>query len=74
MVRVALRDGGFVVLAQTPSASGEPLTPRDLVIWSPLARDPQRRSTCGDARCSRVGFVQAKIANELPFRIVCRYD
>ena len=78
-IKVASEDGGFIVMAATPSNLGEPLTPGDLVIWVPKTYMESVAQAFGDKRAGWVGFIRAKVAAEVTtpdneFRIICRYD
>ncbi|WP_296707510.1 hypothetical protein [Rhodoblastus sp.] len=73
VLRVASRDGGFVVLAKT-SGRGELLRPGDFVIWVPRNYSNDVAETSNDARFGWVGSIPAKIKTQgPPFENICRY-
>lgn len=78
-LRVASEDGGFVVMASTPSKRGDPLHPGDAVIWVPSVYNEVVAKGFGDRRSGWVGFIRAKVAPEWDtqgdgFRFICSYD
>lgn len=79
VLRVASDDGGFVVLAQTPSGIGDRLQPDDVILWVPSTYNEQIGKAMGDPRSGWVGFIRAKVKSEFDpatrsFNIICRYD
>jgi hypothetical protein len=74
ILRVASDDGGFIVLAHTPSARGDKLQPDDLVIWVPSVYCDELGEAMQDKRSGWVGLITDKIAPELPFKVFCHYD
>lgn len=74
MLKVASRDGGFLVLSQTLSAGGEPLNPNDAVVWVPIEYSAAHVPEGADDRYGWTGYIIAKLkpeidleANELEF-------
>src|SRR6185437_3763642 len=60
VLKVVSEDGGFVVVAKTPSSSGDRLVPGDFVAWVPqeqLVAD----QLGSDKRLGWVGLIRAKI-------------
>ncbi|CTQ47286.1 hypothetical protein [Roseibium aggregatum] len=79
-LKVASDDGGFIVIAQTPTNKGEKLRPGDTVIWLPFEYSEQFGNLEGvDSRFGWAGFIVAKIKPEIDLRkksfdVLCRYD
>lgn len=82
MLKVASDDGGFIVVAQTPSEKGDRLKPDDVVIWVPVnyAKDAVEKAQGHlDPRFGWVGFIVAKVKPEIDmanpsFEVLCRFD
>ena len=78
VLRVASKEGGFVVLAKTPSEKGTRLNSRDVVIWVPSIYNPEIAKGLGDARTGWVGLIRARVKPEINstggFEISCMYD
>jgi hypothetical protein len=79
VLRVASRDGGFEVAARTPSQTGEPIHPDDLVLWVPAGYCAEVASAFLDQRSSWIGFIRAKVLPEFDVTnprwvVTCRYD
>ena len=80
MVKVADKDGGFLVPAATPSLAGDLLAVDDLVVWVPMKELGSMQKALGDKRCRWAGLIRAKIAAEYdpkgttPYQVLCRYD
>ncbi|MBV1690860.1 hypothetical protein KRR38_25070 [Novosphingobium sp. G106] len=77
MLRVASRDGGFVVLAQTAS-KGELLKPGDTVAWIAGEYIPLLAEGADDPRFGWLGLIAAKIAPEISMSkdemtVLCHY-
>jgi hypothetical protein len=77
-LRVASRDGGFVVISRTPRPGGHKLQPDDVVIWVPVSYSPETVLPGMDRRSGWVGFIGAKINSVInpesaSFEIACRY-
>jgi hypothetical protein len=74
VLRVASRDGGFIVVAET-FKPGDPLAPGDLVIWVPLKKVDA--ATSETDRTGWVGYIAAKVRPELSPRksdiVICSY-
>lgn len=64
MLRVASKDGGFIVFASSASASGPELRPGDLVAWQVGQQVPEMASQMPDPRSSWVGLILAKLKPE----------
>lgn len=78
-LRVASDDGGFLVMATTPTAKGDRLHPGDTVIWVPLEHTPSAVPPGTDPRFGWVGFIVAKVKPEVDlakrdFDVTCFYD
>jgi hypothetical protein len=78
LIKVISEDGGFIVLAKTPSGSGDRLKPGDFVVWVPDTL-MGRLEVMSDKRSGWVGLIRAKInwmevGTTGPFQLVCRYD
>jgi hypothetical protein len=78
VLRVASDDGGFVVPASTPSGSGDPLEPGDIVIWVPSIYSKEFGGHLQDKRCGWIGLIRAKIRPQSDsidpsFDVLCRY-
>jgi hypothetical protein len=83
MIKVASKDGGFIVPALTLTNGGEKLEAGDVIIWVPKTYDKSLAEKLDnqkmDKRVGWIGFIAAKIAPEIDiFRnqltIICRYD
>jgi hypothetical protein len=77
-LRVASDDGGFNVLATTPSGKGDPLKPDDVVVWVPMQYSKEMASVSDDARFGWVGLILAKVKPEIDMSkdapsVICRY-
>jgi len=79
MIKVPSQDGGFIVIAETPTGKGDRLKPDDVVIWVPLKQVKMPEGI--DERFGWVGFIVAKvepdeqdIANPNDFKIICKYE
>lgn len=64
MLRVASRDGGFVVLASTAGPSGPRLQPGDLVAWCAGAHSPDVAAVMTDSRSGWVGLIVGTLKPE----------
>ena len=80
LLKVISEDGGFIVVAKTPSGSGDRLKPGDFVVWVPdtLMEIPDTLEI-PDKRLGWVGLIRAKInwmevGTTGPFQLICRYD
>ncbi|SUZ33842.1 hypothetical protein ROE7235_03617 [Roseibaca ekhonensis] len=78
-LKVASNDGGFIVIAQTPSGKGDPLKPDDVVIWVPMLHSKEVVPDGHDQRFGWAGFIVAKVKPEIDmanpnFEILSRYD
>jgi hypothetical protein len=78
-LRVAARDGGFVVFAETPSSVGEGLQPGDAVLWVPRVYSAEVGSHMQDRRSGWIGLIRAKVNPVIDlvdpsFDVACRYD
>lgn len=78
-LRVASKDGGFLVFASAPAGSGERLEPGDVVIWVPFEYLTEVGSQATDPRTGWSGLIRAKVSPEISlenpnFVISCRYD
>jgi hypothetical protein len=56
-LRVASKDGGFLVFATTPSAKGERLQPGDVVLWVPYEYSKEAGDQMSDKRSGWVGLI-----------------
>lgn len=80
-LKVASRDGGYPVIADTQTGKGDRLKPGDLVIWVPknhLGADFARHGYQGDMRSAWEGWITAKIEPVLVrsgngFSVLCSY-
>ena len=77
-VRVASKDGGFLVFATTPLAEGEKLHPGDVVLWVPYEYSKEAGGQMSDKRSGWVGLIRAKLKPEInpanpSFVVACRY-
>ena len=77
-IKVISEDGGFIVLAKTPSGSGDRLKPGDFVLWVPETL-MEITSMETDKRLGWIGSIRAKInwmgvGTTGPFQLICRYD
>jgi hypothetical protein len=77
-LRVASRDGGFMVMARTPRPGGDRLKPDDVVIWIPVSHSPEMVLPGMDQRFGWIGFIGAKVNAVIDlaspsFDLVCRY-
>ena len=61
---VCAADGGFSVIADTPSPYGPKLEPGNLVSWRIGGYSKEAAEVCGDQRCGWVGLVTAKLKPE----------
>lgn len=78
-LKVASEDGGFIVIAQTPSGKGDLLKPDDVVIWVPMLHSKEVVPDDHDQRFGWAGFIVAKVKPEIDtcdsnFEILSRYD
>lgn len=78
-LKVASDDGGFIVMAQTPSGAGDPLVPDDVVIWVPISHAKEIVPDGMDDRFGWTGFIVAKVKPEIDmanpnFEIVSSYQ
>ncbi len=78
-LKVASKDGGFIVSAQTPSGKGDGLKPDDVVIWVPLQHEGDLVPAGMDLRFGWIGFIVARVKPEIDmsspnFNILSRYD
>lgn len=64
-LRVASKDGGFLVIAQTASANGDALHVGDVVAWIPAEHMANLAEAADDKRFGWVGLIVAKIAPEI---------
>jgi len=64
-LKVASKDGGFVVIAQTASSKGDALKPDDVVVWVPMLHSDHMVSEGMDERFGWTGCVVAKIKPEI---------
>jgi len=76
---IASEDGGFMVLAETPSRAGDDLRPDDCVLWVPSIYNQEVGASMSDPRSGWIGFIRAKIEPKIDlkspsFSIICRYD
>lgn len=63
-LKVASKDGGYPVIADTQTNKGERLKPGDLVIWVPkahLGEEFRKHGYQGDMRSAWEGWITAKI-------------
>ncbi len=60
-LKVASKDGGFVVLSRTIKPPKESIAPGDLVCWVPLKHDPQLAAQASDDRFGWIGLVFATL-------------
>ena len=79
MLKVASDDGGFTVMAQTPTGKGDRLKPDDVVIWVPMNYSKQIVAKGIDDRFGWIGFIMAKVKPEISFtnpnfNVICTYD
>ena len=79
-LRVASADGGFQVIARTPTKSGEDLRPNDIVMWLPMTQVSlmEMLSDSNDERSSWMGLIMAKIDPKeslggVNFKVICEY-
>ena len=77
-LRVASKDGGFLVFATTPLAEGEKLHPGDVVLWVPYEYSKEAGGQMSDKRSGWVGLIRAKLKPEInpanpSFVVACRY-
>ncbi len=77
---VASDDGGFEVVAQTPTDKGDDLKPDDVVIWIPFEQNAvmSMMVELDDERSSWLGLIMAKVAPEIDpnnpeFRVVSKF-
>jgi hypothetical protein len=78
VLKVASEDGGFIVMAQTPTDKGDHLKPNDAVIWLPMTYAEEIVPEGTDTRFGWIGFVIAKIKPEIDmanpsFDTICDY-
>lgn len=79
MLKVASKDGGFIVPSQTPTGKGDRLKPDDVVIWVPVKHLFDDMPGSMDKRIGWAGYAVAKVAPEIDmanpnFNILSRYD
>lgn len=77
-LKVASKDGGFLVIGETAGAQGDRLCPDDVVVWVPMFHSPELVIDGTDERFGWVGVVIAKIAPEIDisdpnFKILSHY-
>jgi len=77
-LKVASRDGGFLVVAETLSAKGNKLKMGDCVIWTPTILSEDSAKQFKDARSGWQGIIRALIKPEIDERkmtyiITCEY-
>jgi hypothetical protein len=62
LLKVISEDGGFRVMATTPSDKGDRLVPGDFVAWVPFAyQDMEQLSEGDDKRIGWVGLIRGKV-------------
>jgi hypothetical protein len=64
LLKVSSADGGFVVMAETPSAAGPKLNVGDLVLWHIGAYSKEVAKIYGDPRAGWVGLIVATVKLE----------
>jgi hypothetical protein len=79
ILRVASKDGGFIIPASTPSEKGDRLQPGDVVLWAPLIYNENMAKAFGHDRAGWMGFIRAKVLPEIDFEkndfeIICEYN
>ena len=80
LLKVISEDGGFRVMATTPSGKGDRLVPGDVVAWVPFAyQDMDQLSDRDDKRIGWAGLIRGKVrwmemGTSGPFELFCRYD
>lgn len=77
-LKVASEDGGFIVMAQTPTGDGDRLKPDDVVIWVPVSHSKEIVPDGIDERFGWSGFIAAKVKPEIDMmnpnlEIICKY-
>jgi hypothetical protein len=63
-LRVASKDGGFIVLSRTAKPPKKPLEVGDMVCWVPLKHDAELANEANDERFGWVGLVFATLEPE----------
>jgi hypothetical protein len=62
LLKVISEDGGFRVMATTPSSQGDRLVPGDVVAWVPFAyQDMDQLSDRDDKRIGWAGLIRGKV-------------
>lgn len=79
LIKVVSQDGGFIVVANTPTNKGDILRVGDVVIWVPLEYVGNIITISQDKRIGWVGLIMAKVQPQIDmtkegFTIICRYD
>ncbi len=80
-LKVASKDGGYPVIADTQTGKGEKLKPGDLVVWTPRLHHGSKflkYGYRGDMRSAWEGYITAKIEpvakrDGKGFSIICSY-
>jgi hypothetical protein len=78
-LQVASPEGGFLVFASTPSASGEKLKPGDIVLWVPELHSDELGSRAQDSRTGWIGQIRARVEPSIDprspsFIVSSKYD
>lgn len=78
-IKVASKDGGFIIPAYTATGKGDKLMPGDVVIWVPVEYSEEVGESAEDPRLGWVGYIVAKVKPEIDMSspnptLLCRYD